>query len=86
MRVAANGSDTLNPEVKRLYREACRLEEGHDEAAEAAVDVQTDIALLGQFSKCNNIVLAAVWEVNGGTYKLCGVITKITPRVGERLP
>ena len=39
MRVAADGGDARDPEVERRGREARGLEEGHDEAAQAAVNV-----------------------------------------------
>ena len=61
--VAADRSDSLNSEVKGLHWEASRLQEWHDEAAEAAIDVQTDVVLLSQLAQGDDVVLAAVWEV-----------------------
>ena len=70
MRVAADSGDTLYPEVKRFNRESGLFEEGHDEAAETAIDVQTDVVLLSQLSESDDVVLVAVWEVDTRTSQL----------------
>ena len=70
MSVAADGGDALDPEIKRCDWETCLLEEGHDEAAQAAVHVQTDAMLGGKLTQCNDVVLAAIREVNCRAYDL----------------
>lgn len=73
VRVAADGSDAVDSEVKWLNREACGLKEGHNEAAEAAINMETDVVLLRELAQRDDIVLAAIREVNRGPYNLCGV-------------
>ena len=70
VRVAANRSDALDTEVEWLDGETCRLEEGHNEASEAAVDVQTNLVLGSELSERDNVVLVAVREVYCGTNEL----------------
>ena len=68
--VTADRSDARHPEVERRGGEARRLEEGHDEAAEAAVDVQADAVPRRKLAQRDDVVLAAVREVNCGAYDL----------------
>ena len=70
MRVATNSGHTLYPKVERLRRVACCLEEWHDETAQAAIDVKSDVVLGGELAKRYNIVLASVWEIDGRSYEL----------------
>ena len=64
VRVATDRRHALYPEIESLDREAGGVEEGHDEAAQTAVDVQADLVLLGQLSESDDIVLTAIWEIN----------------------
>ena len=68
--VAADRSDALDPEVERRRREPGSLEEGHDEAAQAAVDVQTDAVLRCELPENDDVVLASVWEIYRRSYEL----------------
>ena len=70
MSVAADGGDALDPEIKRCDWETCLLEEGHDEAAQAAVDVQADVVLGSKLAERDDIVLAPIGEVDGGANEL----------------
>ena len=65
VRVAADRGDALNPEVEKRGREAGGLEERHDEAAQAAVDVQANVVLRRELPEGDDVVLAAIWEVHG---------------------
>lgn len=65
MGIAADGGNTLDSEVKWLDGEPSLLKEGHDEAAEAAVDVEANAVLLRELAKRNYVILAAVREVDG---------------------
>jgi hypothetical protein len=64
VRVTADASDPLDAEVERSGWEAGLLKEGHDERAEAAINVQTDVVLLRKLTKRDDVVLAAVGEVH----------------------
>ena len=75
MSVAADCSDALDPEVEGLCWEPGGLKEGHDEAAQAAVHVQTDAMLGGKLTQCNDVVLAAIREVNCRAYDLFGPLS-----------
>jgi hypothetical protein len=66
MSITADARDSIDAEVKRCDWEPCLLEEGHDEAAEAAVDVQPDVALLRELAERDDVVLAPVGEVHCG--------------------
>jgi hypothetical protein len=68
--IAADARHTLNTEVEGLDREPSLLEERHDEAPEAAVDVQTNVLFLRKLAESDNVVLAPVREVHGGTDNL----------------
>ena len=70
MRVAAYGSDALDAEIEWLDWVACRLQERHDEAAKAAVDVQPNVVLLRKLAKSDDVVLASVWEIYRRSYEL----------------
>ncbi len=64
MCVAADGGDALDSKVKRLGVEPGLLEEGHNETAEAAVDVQSDVLALRELTERDDVVLAAVGEID----------------------
>ena len=70
MCIAADTGDTLDSEVERPYGEPGLLQERHDEAAQAAVDMQTDLVLVRELAKGNDIVLAAIREVDRRANKL----------------
>lgn len=67
VRVATDARYALNQEIKRLRRVSCFGQERHDEPSQTAVDVQADAVLDGQLAQRNDIVLAAVGEVDGGS-------------------
>lgn len=50
------------------------LEIWYDEAAQAAIDMKTNIVRGGQCAEGHYVVLVAVWEIYGGTYELEDVI------------
>lgn len=64
MRIAANCSHALHTEVEWLNGESSLLKEWHDEASKAAIDMKTDVVLLRKLAQSNNIVLAAIREVD----------------------
>ena len=70
MCIAADTGDTLDSEVERPYGEPGLLQERHDEAAQAAVDVQADVVLGSKLAERDNIVLAPIGEVDGGANEL----------------
>lgn len=45
VRVTTDRRDPLYPEIEPLDRETGRLKEGHDKAAQTAVNVQTNLVL-----------------------------------------
>lgn len=66
VRVAADARHARHAEVEGLHRpETGLLDERHDEAAQAAVDVQTNVILLSERAECGDVVLVAVGEVDG---------------------
>lgn len=71
--VAADASDALEAEVEELSVEAGALEERHEEGAQAAVDVQRDLALDGELGERGDVVDDAVWEVGRGADEEDGV-------------
>lgn len=71
--VAGDGGDALEAEVEELRLEAGLFEEGHEERAQAAVDVQRQAALQGQLGERRDVVHDAVREVGRGTYEHDGV-------------
>ena len=70
MGIAADTGDTLDSEVERPHGEPGLLQERHDEAAQAAVDVQADAVPRRELAQRDDVVLAAVREVNCGAYDL----------------
>ena len=68
--VAADGGDALDPEIKRCDWETCLLEEGHDEAAQAAVDMEANLVLRGELAQTDDVILASIWEIDGRSYDL----------------
>jgi hypothetical protein len=62
--IAANARNTLHTEIEGLSREAGFLEERHDERAETAVHMQTDVTPLGELTKCRDVVLTSIGEVH----------------------
>ena len=70
MSITTDTRNTLNAEVEGLDREASLLDEWHNEAAQAAVDMQTDLVLVRELAKGNDIVLAAIREVDCRANKL----------------
>ena len=70
VRVATDAGNTLHPKVKRLHRKSGLFEEWHDEAAQTAIDVETDLVLGRELAKRDNVVLAPVREVHSRTNEL----------------
>ena len=70
MSVAAYAGHALHPEVEGLDGEPGLFKEWHDEASEAAVDVQTNLVLGSELSERDDIILVAVREVYCGTNEL----------------
>lgn len=70
MCIAADSSNALDPEVERLRGESGCLQEGHDEAAQTAVHMQSDMVLCCQFSQCDDVILTAVREIDRRAYNL----------------
>ena len=68
--IATDTCDTLDGKVEGLNREASLLNERHDEATQATIDVQADLVLVREFAECNDVVLAAIGEVDGGANEL----------------
>lgn len=64
MRVAANSSHTIQPEIERFHGETSFFKERHDEAAEATINVKTNLVLLGKFCEANDVILASIREVD----------------------
>jgi hypothetical protein len=64
--IAADARDPINAEVKRRDWKPSLLEEGHDEAAKATVDVQPDVALLRELAERDDVILASIGEVHCG--------------------
>jgi hypothetical protein len=85
--ITANTCDASDPEVKRRQHvlttlsisQSGLLEIRHDKAAEATVNVETNVMRGGQGTEGNNVVLVAIWEVDGGAYEL----TEIKIRMSE---
>lgn len=73
MRITTDTCYTLHSEVERFYRKAGLLQEGHDEAAETTVDVKANLVFLRELTKGDDVVLAAVGEVNCRAYDLSTV-------------
>ena len=70
MSIAANTSDPLDPEVEGLDGEPRLFKDWHNEASEAAIDVQADLVLGSELSKRDDVVLVAVREIDCGTNEL----------------
>ena len=70
MCIAADTGDTLDSEVERPHGEPGLLQERHDEAAQAAVDVQADLVLGRELGEPDDIVLAPIREVHRGANEL----------------
>ena len=70
MSITTDTRDALDTKVEGFDREAGFLNERHDEAAQAAVDVKTDLVLVRELAKGNDIVLAAIREVDRRANKL----------------
>lgn len=68
VRVARDGRHAPQAEVKGDGVEACLLEEGDQEGAEAAVHVQGYVFPGGDFGQGRNVVDDAVWEVGRAAY------------------
>lgn len=64
MRVAANRRNTFDSEIEWLDGKASRFKERHDEAAQAAINVQTNVVFLGKLAQCYDIVLTPVREID----------------------
>jgi hypothetical protein len=63
VRVAGDGGDALESEVEGLGLEAGLLEEGDEEGAETAVDVERDGLAEGEAGERGDVVDDAVGEV-----------------------
>lgn len=70
MSITTNGGDTIHPEVERLRRKSGHLQEGHDEAPETAIHVEANVVSSGKSSETDDIILAAVGEIDRRTYDL----------------
>jgi hypothetical protein len=70
VRIARYTGDTRNSEIETLDGEPGFLEEGNYEASQTAVDVQADLVLFGELAEGDDIVHAAIWEVDRRTYEL----------------
>lgn len=57
--IATDSGDTLDREIERLYiaLKSRSVEERHNKRPKAAVDVQTDIRFLCEFTKCRDRIL-----------------------------
>lgn len=64
MRVAANRRNTFDSEIEWLDGEASRFKERHDEAAQAAINVQTNVIFLGKLAQRYDVILASVREID----------------------
>ena len=65
MGITTDCRDTFHSKIERLRRETSLLQERHNEAPETAIHMEADVVFLGEPSKANDIVLTAVWEVDG---------------------
>ena len=82
MSIAAYAGHALDPEVKGLDGEPSLFKEWHDEASEAAIDVQADLVLGSELSERDNVILVAVREVDCRTNELhAGLVCKIPPHL-----
>jgi hypothetical protein len=68
--ITTDSGNTVHPEVEGLRRKSCPLQERHNETPETAVHVEANIISLGKSSKTNNIILAAIGEIDSGTHNL----------------
>ena len=77
MRITTDARHAFDTEVEGQQLEAlivcetCGLDKGHDERAQAAVDVQPGAVLLGELAEGDNVVLVAVGEIDGRADELC---------------
>jgi hypothetical protein len=70
VRIAADARYPLDTEVEWACREAGALEEGHDEATEATVNMHANVVFLRERAERYNVILVSVGEVNCGSNKL----------------
>lgn len=63
MRITADTRHTRHTEIEWSGGEACLLQKRHDEAAQAAVDMESDAFLHRKLAESDNIVLSAIREV-----------------------
>lgn len=77
VRITADCSHTLDPEVERFDRIACLLEEGDDKATKAAVNVQAEVVSLCELAKSDDVIFVSVWEV----YARSDQLSKISRRL-----
>ena len=70
MSIAAYAGHALHPEIEGLDGEPSLLKEWHDEASETTIDVQADLVLGSELSKCDDVVLVAIREVDRGANEL----------------
>ena len=70
MGIATDCCDAFHSKIERLRRETSLLQERHNEAPETAIHMEADVVSLGKLSKADNIILTAVWEVDGGARDL----------------
>jgi hypothetical protein len=68
--IATDARHSFDTEVERLNREASLLEEWHDEAPKAAIDMQANVVLFRKLAKSNDVVLASIREIHSGTDEL----------------
>ena len=81
MRITADARHAFDTEVEGQQLEAlivcetCGLDKGHDERAQAAVDVHADIVLVRELPESHDVVLAPVGEVNCRPNELRGNVS-----------
>lgn len=75
MRIAADCRNALHRKVKRLMFESCRPQERHDKATKAAVDMQTNVILFGQFTQRDDVIHVPVGEVDCRANKLHALLS-----------
>jgi hypothetical protein len=65
--VTANRSDSVDWEIKIWQISILPFQEWHQEASEAAIDMEPDLVLLGQLTEVKDRVDRSVGEVGSGT-------------------
>jgi hypothetical protein len=68
--ITADARHTLDTEIEWARGEAGALEEGHDKAAKATVNMHANVVFLRERAERYNVILVSVGEVNCGSNKL----------------